>query len=270
MGLLGFLFQFVKTPIAQMPFEPLEPERPPLARLFWLFGLWFAIWAASTLQIAAANMGTWRSAALLALSDWGPWIFWSPIVLWLAVHVPVDGSTWRWSVPIHLLGCVATIILMDWVMKFVVAHDWVHFGPPRGQHFGPGAEGFHFEQSPNDRFHDAPNHREMREPFFGFMRARFTAPIYFVLVAGAHAFGYHRRSIERERRALAAEAGLTEAKLAALQAQLNPHFLFNTLNAIAHYVYTNPAAAEEMITSLSDLLRSVLASSDRREVSLQQ
>ena len=65
-----------------------------------------------------------------------------------------------------------------------------------------------------------------------------------------------------------AEARLAEARFLALQAQLNPHFLFNTLNTIAELVYDTPEAAEDMITSLSELLRAVLAAQHRREVSL--
>jgi LytS/YehU family sensor histidine kinase len=56
----------------------------------------------------------------------------------------------------------------------------------------------------------------------------------------------------------------------ALQAQLNPHFLFNTLNTITQLVYDNPEGAEEMITSLSELLRAVLAAQNRREVTLDE
>jgi len=103
-----------------------------------------------------------------------------------------------------------------------------------------------------------------------FDRARFAVPIYWMLVAGAHAVAQQRRSVERERRALRAEALLAEARLMALQAQLNPHFLFNTLNTITQLVYDNPEAAEEMITSLSELLRAVLATQHRREVTLDE
>jgi LytS/YehU family sensor histidine kinase len=99
-------------------------------------------------------------------------------------------------------------------------------------------------------------------------RARVAVPVYWMLVAAAHALAHQRRSLERERRALQAEAGLTEARLAALQAQLNPHFLFNTLNTIAHFVYADPAAAEETISALSELLRSALNAQQRREVAL--
>ena len=45
------------------------------------------------------------------------------------------------------------------------------------------------------------------------------------------------------------------AQLAALQARMNPHFLFNALNTVASLVRSNPAAAEQVVENLSDVLR---------------
>lgn len=66
-------------------------------------------------------------------------------------------------------------------------------------------------------------------------------------------------SIERERAradALAREA--EHARLLALEAHLDPHFLFNTLNAIAEWVQEDPAHAEKAILKLSALLREIM------------
>ena len=51
---------------------------------------------------------------------------------------------------------------------------------------------------------------------------------------------------------------LAEARLAALRAQLHPHFLFNTLNSIAELMHADVAAAERMLAQLADLLRASL------------
>jgi signal transduction histidine kinase len=48
------------------------------------------------------------------------------------------------------------------------------------------------------------------------------------------------------------------AQLAALQARLNPHFLFNALNTVAALVRSNPPAAERVVENLSDVLRSTI------------
>lgn len=61
---------------------------------------------------------------------------------------------------------------------------------------------------------------------------------------------------QRDRaRALQAEAGLDRARLAALDVQLRPHFLFNTLQSVATLVHRDPAAARQMLAGLGSLLR---------------
>jgi len=57
-----------------------------------------------------------------------------------------------------------------------------------------------------------------------------------------------------------------QAKLQALQMQLNPHFLFNTLHSISSLMHKDVEAADKMITRLSDLLRAALAGADTQEV----
>ena len=61
---------------------------------------------------------------------------------------------------------------------------------------------------------------------------------------------------------------IADAELRRLRAQLNPHFLFNTLNAIAELGYENPAAADRAITQLSGLLRRSLDENHSPEISL--
>jgi two-component system LytT family sensor kinase len=61
---------------------------------------------------------------------------------------------------------------------------------------------------------------------------------------------------------------LADARLAALQAQLHPHFLFNTLHAVSSLIHEAPDAAEDMLTALSDLLRMTLGRGHEREVPL--
>lgn len=77
-----------------------------------------------------------------------------------------------------------------------------------------------------------------------------------------------RMRAEREREKLKSHA--MEAELRALRAQINPHFLFNTLNAIAHLVESKPEGAVHMIEKLSDLFRYSLASTRRNLVSLEE
>jgi len=90
------------------------------------------------------------------------------------------------------------------------------------------------------------------------------------LIGLAHAGVFYRRYREREQQAALLEARLNEARLRSLQAQLQPHFLFNTLNGIATLLRRDPATAEEMLLSLSELLRISLSSSHRQEIPLRE
>jgi len=73
---------------------------------------------------------------------------------------------------------------------------------------------------------------------------------------------------EAERRVLASQVSAREAELRALRAQLNPHFLFNSLNSISALAGSDPAAARNMCTLLADFLRTSLSLGSRGRVSL--
>ncbi|MGC4082618.1 MAG: histidine kinase [Vicinamibacterales bacterium] len=91
---------------------------------------------------------------------------------------------------------------------------------------------------------------------------------YLFLVGIGHALAYRRES---ERRALDSahlETRLVEAQLQSLQRQLQPHFLFNTLNAISGLMRTDVDAADRMMDRLGGLLRMTLDSSNVQEVPL--
>ena len=64
------------------------------------------------------------------------------------------------------------------------------------------------------------------------------------------------------------EAQLAEARLTVLRARLNPHFLFNTLNAVSALVAKDPRGVRNMIALLSELLRHALAESKQQEIPL--
>ncbi|HEY7575106.1 MAG TPA: histidine kinase [Thermoanaerobaculia bacterium] len=97
--------------------------------------------------------------------------------------------------------------------------------------------------------------------FFGEFHADLIA--YFVILAiGA----YRARDIARTR----LEARLARTELELLRSQLDPNFLFNTLNAISSLMHTDVEAADRMISRLADLLRMSLGPSGRAEVTLQE
>ena len=101
-------------------------------------------------------------------------------------------------------------------------------------------------------------------------RAPFQFPIYWVIVGVARAFVFSERAREREAYAVILESRLTKSRLQTVQMQLNPHFLFNTLNSIASLIHEHPRVADEMICSLREFLRLTLKTSDRSEVTLRE
>jgi signal transduction histidine kinase len=97
----------------------------------------------------------------------------------------------------------------------------------------------------------------------------FGTGVYFALVGIEHALAYMAQARERETQATRLTAQLAEARLGALRMQLNPHFLFNSLNAITVLVRDqNTAAASRMLELLSDVLRLALRADGSHETPL--
>ena len=98
-----------------------------------------------------------------------------------------------------------------------------------------------------------------------------TEMIAFGAVAAAlHALEFYRRYRERETQTAQLQARLSDAQLRALRAQLNPHFLFNTLNAATALIHRDPDAADAMLTRLGELLRLTLRSDPAHETPLHE
>jgi two-component system LytT family sensor kinase len=112
------------------------------------------------------------------------------------------------------------------------------------------------------------------------MREQITATVYFAdtvhwfwiyaaQLGMVFALDYSRAVADRERRIAVLDRMAQDAKLRALRYQLNPHFMFNTLNSIATLVGRGDSAdAERMIEDLSDFLRATLAVDPNEDISL--
>jgi LytS/YehU family sensor histidine kinase len=94
--------------------------------------------------------------------------------------------------------------------------------------------------------------------------------IYCLTIALVYLFDHYVQSRDRELKAAQLETRLAEAQLQALKLQLQPHFLFNTLNTISSVIYEDVQSADKMIARLSDFLRLTLRSSRSQEVTLQE
>jgi two-component system LytT family sensor kinase len=83
-----------------------------------------------------------------------------------------------------------------------------------------------------------------------------------------HALEFYRLYRDREQLSEQLQARLSDAQLRALRAQLNPHFLFNTLNAVTTLVHRDPHRADAMLTRLGELLRLTLRADPDHEIPL--
>jgi two-component system LytT family sensor kinase len=84
------------------------------------------------------------------------------------------------------------------------------------------------------------------------------------------ALRYFRQVQEKEKQEERLRALAAEAELKALKAQINPHFLFNTLNTIAELIHTDSERAEKTVERLAEMFRYVLTGSERTSVPLEE
>jgi two-component system, LytTR family, sensor kinase len=218
----------------------------------WLvaFCLWTAIGLsfASQFFISSSRMGrpvSWWHAVTYSLLDWYVFAALSIPVVWLSRRYRIDRATsWQVSVPLHLVASAAFSFAYIVARAGVAqAQEWTGGDPiPFAHAFQPLLlKSFHFNLW-----------------------------VYWIILAVAHALDYYRESQERELRTSELERHLAQARLQALQVQLNPHFLFNTLHAISALMHKDVEAADRMIARLSDLLRYALESTEAHEVPLKQ
>jgi two-component sensor histidine kinase len=121
--------------------------------------------------------------------------------------------------------------------------------------------------------HTVPSHGSLFRQYLVWMLSGlpFLASIYFALLGCVHAYSYFIEAKRREADAARLEAQLAEARLGALRMQLNPHFLFNSLNALSALVREQDTpAASRMLELIADVLRQVLRPDQPHEIPLSE
>jgi signal transduction histidine kinase len=226
----------------------------PVIRSRWArWSLLVVFWTAIGLSFAAqvymssARLGrplSWSYVLSHALFDWYVFAVLAPLVVWLSRHFPIDRTNWRVHVPLHLVASAAFALTYCAVRASASQmQGWFSIQP---EHFSDA-----FQTLLLKTFH-------------------FDLLIYWVILTVGHALNYYRTAQERDLRASELERHLVQARLQALQMQLNPHFLFNTLHAISALMHKDVEAADSMIARLSELLRYALESTTAQEVPLRQ
>jgi len=236
-------------------------------------GLWGALVLLFAAPLALASRLSWREAISFGASFWALWLLFLPAVAWLSFRFPIERKRLLRNVALHLLACFLVAVINRAAIRTL---DRISSPPARSERPGPppGLSTDPPLRSDRPGPPSAPRTNKLGPPgalgVFQGLRAALDVLVYWSLVGVCQAIINFRSSQERERRAAELEARLASAKLQALRMQINPHFLFNTLNSIATLVYVNPRAADEMLGDLSELLRRSLNSMEEQEIPLAQ
>jgi len=173
------------------------------------------------------------------------WALLTAPLFWLAANYSTDRVSRRQQVIV--LGLVGIVVVV--LVGVLGTETRSAFGsPPPGMGRG--------------------NRGNRQPPFwFGILNA---VVIYFAVIAAGIARAYSVRYRARREQTNRLERQLAEARLDALRRQLDPHFLFNTLNVISSLVERDPRGVRRMISRLGGLLRFSIEGAEAPEITLRQ
>jgi signal transduction histidine kinase len=213
----------------------------------WTFiGLLEASLSSVLVALSNKTMPLWR-LLVMGVFDWYIWAALTPLVLWGIRRCPIEQRNWLRPLIVHLIAgflfAIAVIIIQIPILE-LINPAWVIMSDP---------------VSPFETFTRLLTLRTLL-----YMLA------YWAVVGLVHAAAYYRKFREHEMHALVLESQLAQAQFQMLRMQLQPHFLFNTLNAISALMHQNVELADQMLARLADLLRSTLETAGTQEVPLKQ
>ena len=178
----------------------------------------------------------WRDLVLMELGGLLPWAFLAPLVLSFNRRIQRAGPGAGRYLAAHLLGMVL-VFVPYWCILRGISLVWRCF-----------TSGWHAAQL-------AALMPTKLNLLGGFLNVPF---VYFVILLGAEAMKHAQARQEEEIEAGRLARQLSDARLALLQRQLHPHFLFNALQAISTLLHRDPTTADRLLVRLSDLLRALL------------
>jgi two-component system LytT family sensor kinase len=164
-----------------------------------------------------------------------------PLAYLVAVRFPLVRKNWRRNVLVHLIAVCLISVVHTTLIVIARSTLFPFFGL-------------------NDSYGYIPVRYPMEFAHFFIF--------YWVGVSLISLFHEVRFARERELQQAKLETSLAEAQLQNLRLQLEPHFLFNALNAISAAIYESPRAADEMVCRLGDLLRQLLKDDRSQEIPL--
>jgi len=187
----------------------------------------------------------WGEAFLWSLPQLLAWGFLIPAVLELGARFPVEGRESLARVMLH--GALSVVLAFGALLALDLSDRLLHWTTLMG----------------------APQ-KLVSDVRLTVVHLHVGIGIYWATLAIQHALRFRAESVERRLRASRLETELARAQLQALQAQMNPHFLFNTLNSIAVLMRRDVEAAERMLERLADLLEIAVRQRHRQTVPLEE
>lgn len=235
-------------------------------------GSWLAVVLLFALQLHLVSGWSVNQALRMSAPLWMIWLALAPLTVGLALKFPYGkGHNVRHAL-VHLISCFVMVFASQTITRKFMANrqGFIRPGGP-----SPWVR-LQMESNQSQGAPDATMSGFRANRPFGLpvnltaARSTFDVLIFWTLISSCQAYTWIRRAREKEHHAIAAEASARKAQLMALQSQLNPHFLFNSLNAITTLVHTDAGAADEMLTDLSGLLRTSLESKANPTISLRE
>lgn len=215
-----------------------------------IFIIWTATGALAAIQMYIPMRASHPSLTLLHFlmpSLLTRWIFalLTPGVLWFSSRFPFGHGRWLRTVAWHLLGALGFLVLCVSIRLplYPVTDPITH------QRSGPSWRLYH-DMILDDALYDCM--------------------MYGTIVTVSQVWEYYRKYRERELRASRLEAELAQAELKVLKMQMDPQFLFATLRAVSTLIHEDVEAADDLVASLSELLRISLDDADEQEVTLKR
>jgi signal transduction histidine kinase len=212
----------------------------------------FATGVAMGLHLGLLHLFLWRSPVALLSFVLSSFVFSGGIyVLWRWVFPRLGGGGFRRQVALQAVVTALTI----GALSFAVVEVWsVVIGAP-GVFGTPQGVSKHITITP-----------ETRQTFVRLYALLPIVPSLLMSLIGYHEFWSRILTLESRERQLTELAAT--AQLAALRAQINPHFLFNSLNSIAQLIHSDPAKAETCVERLAEIFRYILRRAEKEFVPL--
>jgi two-component system, LytTR family, sensor kinase len=222
-------------------------------RRLLVFAIWTILAVSNTVMIYLTHLhvgrpASWWFAISSSFLDFYTWAAFSPLVLILVRRFPIDRKRWLSNVAVHLpasalfsLVTFAITIPLFWIVGGVTAESRLVY-PTLSLFFA----------------------KQIFDPY----NLHHGILVYWVIIVVASALRYYDELRGSEIRASRLEAQMAQAQLQALKMQLQPHFLFNTLNTVSMLMREDVEAANKVLVRLSELFRLTLDSVGKHEVPL--